>query len=116
MEPNLKLKKTNKVLKIIFYILYSLITFFIVFSLINAKLEEDPSTNIGYAFTLVIIGIIIGAFAYGALLLLGITDVIIAAVNKTDPKRKKNVLISSISVILPIITYLLIILIGLSGT
>ena len=116
MESNKKLETTNKVLRIIYYVLYALLTIFIIYVLVDSKIKDSPSNNIGYAFAFVIIGIAIGGISYGVLLILGLVDLIISAVNKTNPKRKKSVLISSISIILPIITYILIILIGLSAT
>lgn len=114
MESNIKLEKTNKILRIIYIILYSIITLFTIGILIHSKITEDPSTNIGFAFTYIIFGIIIGAISYGILLILGLVDLIISAVNKNNPKRKKSAFISSILIISSILTYALIVVIPLA--
>lgn len=121
MDLSKKEKITNLVFKIIYFVAYLLITIIIVGSLIKSKISDNQMIETGttvqiasYPLTLVFIAIIFGAIFYGCLEILGLINIIIAATRKSYPKKKNIVLRSSISIILPIVTYVLIIVIGSS--
>ena len=121
MEISKKEKVTNLVFKIIFFALYAFISIFIIASLINSKIVDNnhvpvPNTPYipAYPLTLIFVAVIFGGIGYLVLEIFGLVNIILSASKKQYPKRKTIVLRSSISIILPIITYVLIIVIALA--
>lgn len=119
MDTNKRLTKTNKIVRIMLIIFNSLLLCLMLYFLISghikdvkesANLSEPINTN--YSLNYVIFVIIGGALTYGILIILGLLDLLIAFLNKKHEKRRKNILISSIFIIIPMFTYILLISIG----
>lgn len=108
-----KLDKFLKVYKYIYFIIYLVLTFFFTYVLIDdIKLKNDPSQSFaGLGFALVVL--VIGSITYGIFSFINLIIMIISIVNKDSLYRKKNIILTLIMFLLPIITELFLVLIGL---
>ena len=108
----MKLDKFLKVYKFIFLIIYLIINALFVYILIDdIKISNDPSQSfagLGFALVVVVFGMIINGF----LSLINLVLFIISLINKTSLNKKKNLILTSSLFMLPIITELVLILVG----
>ena len=108
----MKLDKFLKVYKFIFLIIYLIINALFVYILIDdIKISNDPSQSfagLGFALVVVVFGMIINGF----LSLINLVLFIISLINKTSLNKKKNLILTTSLFILPIVTELVLILVG----
>ena len=109
-QSNPKLDKANKIIKVIYFLLYFALNLFIIGTLVHEGMQpiEENSLN-GFALVLALIGIMIGLPGNGVISFVALIGLIVAACNKRNPKRGKVVLSYVFLILLPIITEALII-------
>ena len=108
----MKLDKFLKVYKFIFLVVYLIINALFTYILIDdIKISNDPSQSFaGLGFALVVV--VFGMFINGFLSLVNLVLFIISLVNKTSLNKKKNLILTTSLFILPIVTELILILVG----
>ena len=109
----MKLDKFLKIYKFIFLIIYLIVNAFFIYILIDdIKISNDPSQSfagLGFALVVVLFGSIINGF----LSFINLILFIISLVNKTSLNKKKNLILTTSLFLLPIVTELILILVGL---
>ena len=93
------------VLRIIYLVLYILITAYVLWvgisELINSK--QNPEGGL-YGLGFVLVLLTFGSIIYGVATLISIAKLIISIVNKNASKRKLNIVFSVIGMIIPYLT------------
>jgi hypothetical protein len=124
MVMEVMVKQENKVLKVIINIIkiasiitYVLLNAFLVYSTADAIYDllhpvEGVVQLPGLGFAIVVV--IIGGIGNVAISLFSLIGLILGIINKHSATRKKNIILFLIGMLLPILTEMILILIGLS--
>ena len=105
--------KFLKVYKFIYFIIYLLLTAFFVYVLVDEiRIKNDPSQSLaGLGFALVVL--LIGSIAYGVYSLINLIIMFVSIFNRDSLYYKKNNILTFTMFILPIITEIILVLIGM---
>ncbi len=121
IKSNPGLDKADKVIKVIYFLLYFAWNIFLIGTLVYTGMEEaaqPPPTegidtgNLGIALVFVLFGVAVGSIGNGVIALLALIGLICAICNKGNPNRGKTIASYVFLVLLPIITQALIIGVG----
>ena len=105
--------KFLRVYKLIYFIIYLLLTAFFTYILIDdIRIKNDPSQSFaGLGFALVVL--VIGSITYGVYSFIYLIIMLISIFNKDSLYYKKNNILTFIMFILPIVTEIILVLIGM---
>ena len=104
--------KFLRVYKYIYFIIYLLLTAFFTYILIDSRISSDPSQSFaGLGFALVVL--VIGSITYGVYSFINLIIMFISIFNKDSLYYKKNNILTFIMFILPIVTEIILVLIGM---
>ena len=117
-----KLNTVDKVIKTIYFLAYILWNAFLIVVIVragfetylqNSTVEGGAESNIGYAFTVLILGVIYGGIGNVIIACIALIGLMIAICNKGNPDRKKSIITYVFLILLPLITQGLIVVGGL---